>query len=40
MKSDKQHILDNPNMYIGSTQSIDVEMYVFDDETKKIVEKK
>ena len=40
MKSDKQHILDNPNMYIGSTQSIDVEMYVFDDETKTIVEKK
>ena len=40
MKSDKQHILDNPNMYIGTTQSIDVEMYVFDDETKTIVEKK
>ena len=40
MKSDKQHILDNPNMYIGSTQSIDVDMYIFDDDTKKIVEKK
>ena len=40
MKSDKQHILDNPNMYIGSTQSIDVEMYIFDEDTKNIVEKK
>ena len=40
MKSDKQHILDNPNMYIGSTQSIDVDMYVFDDETQTIVERK
>jgi len=40
MKTDKQHILDNPNMYIGSTQSIDVVMNVFDDDVKKIVEKK
>jgi DNA topoisomerase-2 len=40
MKSDKQHILDNPNMYIGSTHSIDVDMYVFEDDTKNIVEKK
>jgi len=40
MKTDKQHILDNPNMYIGSTQNIDVEMYVFDEETKKLLRKK
>jgi DNA topoisomerase-2 len=39
MKTDKQHILDNPNMYIGSTQTIDVDMSVYDDEPKKIVTK-
>ena len=36
-KTDKQHILDNPDTYIGSIENIDSSMWVFDDTTKKIV---
>ena len=36
-KTDKQHILDNPDTYIGSIENVDSEMWVFDDESKKIV---
>lgn len=36
-KTDKQHILDNPDTYIGSIENIDAEMWVFDEETQKIV---
>lgn len=36
-KTDKQHILDNPDTYIGSVEMIDTNMYVFDDD--KIVDK-
>ena len=39
MKTDKQHILDNPNMYIGSTQTIDVDMCVYSEDTKTIITK-
>ena len=39
MKTDKQHILDNPNMYIGSTQTIEVDMCVYSEETKTIITK-
>jgi len=35
-KTDKQHILDNPNMYIGSTEKIDSSMWVYDEENKKM----
>ena len=35
-KTDKQHILDNPDTYIGSVENIDAEMWVFDDTTSKI----
>ena len=38
-KSDKQHVLDNPDTYIGSMESTDYSSYVFDDETKSIVAK-
>ena len=35
-KTDKQHILDNPDTYIGSVENVDAEMWVFDDVTGKI----
>jgi DNA topoisomerase-2 len=35
-KSDKQHILDNPDTYIGSVENVDAEMWVYDDLTDKI----
>ena len=36
-KSDKQHILDNPDTYIGSVETVDALMWVFDNATSKIV---
>ena len=36
-KSDKQHILDNPDTYIGSVETVDALMWVFDNATGKIV---
>ena len=36
-KTDKQHILDNPDTYIGSVENVDAQMWVFDDANKKIV---
>jgi DNA topoisomerase-2 len=36
-KTDKQHILDNPDTYIGSIENVDETMWVFDDATSKIV---
>ena len=36
-KTDKQHILDNPDTYIGSIENVDASMWVFDDATNKIV---
>jgi len=36
-KTDKQHILDNPDTYIGSVENVDANMWVFDEATKKIV---
>ncbi len=38
-KSDKQHVLDNPDMYIGSIEKVNTNMYIYDSENKKIVEK-
>ena len=35
-KTDKQHILDNPDTYIGSVENVDAEMWVYDETTKKI----
>ena len=37
-KSDKQHVLDNPDTYIGSIENIDSNVYIY-SEDKKIVEK-
>tara|TARA_B110001452_G_scaffold267310_1_gene276708 strand:- start:709 stop:4164 length:3456 start_codon:yes stop_codon:yes gene_type:complete len=38
-KSDKEHVLDNPDTYIGSIENVDTKCYVYDAEQKKIVEK-
>ena len=35
-KTDKQHILDNPDTYIGSVENVDSEMWVFDDANNRI----
>ena len=36
-KTDKQHILDNPDTYIGSVENVEQEMFVLEDD--KIVSK-
>jgi DNA topoisomerase-2 len=36
-KTDKQHILDNPDTYIGSVENVDAETWVYDQESDKIV---
>lgn len=38
-KTDKQHILDNPDTYIGSIENVDAQMWVYDDTQKRIVHK-
>ena len=36
-KTDKQHILDNPDTYIGSVEKVDAQMWVFDETIQQIV---
>jgi len=36
-KTDKQHILDNPDTYIGSVENVDANMWVYDDAKDSIV---
>ena len=38
-KTDKQHILDNPDTYIGSVEKIDSQQWVLNDDNYKIFEK-
>lgn len=38
-KTDKQHILDNPDTYIGSVESIDADMWIMSEDDSKIIEK-
>ena len=38
-KTDKQHILDNPDTYIGSVENVDADMWVYDAESKRIISK-
>lgn len=38
-KTDKQHILDNPDTYIGSVEKIDSHQWVWHEDEKKIIEK-
>jgi hypothetical protein len=35
-KTDKQHILDNPDTYIGSVETVDSSMWVYDEAAKTI----
>jgi len=36
-KTDKQHILDNPDTYIGSIEQVDAPLWVYDETTQKMV---
>ena len=36
-KTDKQHILDNPDTYIGSVENVNQEMHIYDSENKSII---
>ena len=38
-KTDKQHILDNPDTYIGAVESIDSNMWIMNETGDKIIEK-
>jgi len=38
-KTDKQHILDNPDTYIGSVEQIDADAWIMSEDGTKIVEK-
>lgn len=38
-KTDREHVLDNPDTYIGSIAKVDTTTHVFDDASNKIVEK-
>ncbi len=38
-KTDKQHILDNPDTYIGSVESIDSDSWIMSEDDNKIIEK-
>ena len=36
-KTDREHILDNPDTYIGSVENVDANMWVFDETQQKII---
>ena len=38
-KTDKQHILDNPDTYVGSIENVDSVIWLYDPESSKIKEK-
>jgi DNA topoisomerase-2 len=38
-KTDKQHILDNPDTYIGAVEQIDADMWIMSEDDEKIIEK-
>ena len=38
-KTDKQHILDNPDTYIGSVESVDTDMWIMNETNDRIIEK-
>jgi DNA topoisomerase-2 len=38
-KTDKQHILDNPDTYIGSVEEVDTDMWILDETGEKIIQK-
>ena len=38
-KTDKQHILDNPDTYIGSVENVETNLWIMNDSNDKIIEK-
>lgn len=38
-KSAREHVLDNPDTYIGSVEKVDTPLHIFDDNSNKIIEK-
>ena len=38
-KSDKQHVLDNPDTYIGSIENVSSNVFIYNQNNQKIVEK-
>ena len=38
-KTDKQHILDNPDTYIGSVENVDTDMWIMNETNDQIIEK-
>lgn len=38
-KTDKQHILDNPDTYIGSVEKVETDLWILNDEQTRIIEK-
>ena len=38
-KTDKQHILDNPDTYIGSVENVDAHIWIMSEDGSKIIEK-
>ena len=38
-KTDKQHILDNPDTYIGSVETVDSDLWILNESNDKIIEK-
>jgi len=38
-KTDKQHILDNPDTYIGSVEEVDSDLWILNSDENKIIEK-
>ena len=37
-KSDKEHILDNPDTYVGSVENVETTLYTFDTNLNKFTE--
>ena len=38
-KTERDHVLDNPDTYIGSVETVDTDMWIMNDDTSAIVEK-
>jgi DNA topoisomerase-2 len=38
-KTDKQHILDNPDTYIGSVEKVETDLWILNDDQTRIIEK-
>ena len=36
-KSDKEHVLDNPDTYIGSIENISSNTFIYDNDANKII---